>query len=67
MWIKTSAYFFIKPFKLQRRVGCDVDLPCECVVLQREDLQHVEVGLPAESQAEDGRRFDAGIRFLHVS
>jgi hypothetical protein len=39
-------------FKLKAGVGSGVDLPGKAVVLQRQGLQHVEVGLDPEGQAE---------------
>jgi hypothetical protein len=39
-------------FKLKAGVGGCVDLPGKAVVLQRQGLQHVEVGLDPEGQAE---------------
>jgi hypothetical protein len=39
-------------FKLKAGISSCVDLPGEPVVLQRQGLEHVEVGLDPEGQAE---------------
>ena len=45
----------VEPLELEAGVRRAVDLPGEPVVLQRQRLEHREVRLPPERQAEDGR------------